>query len=142
MTTTSPRMPATSAVISTMVLPSPPRVVIRTVQPDREHAVLEMVGIPGHDIADELWQRVEGLLVAGVRYMLVDLSEAGSADAVAGALAEAGRRLEARRGWLCVRQNPMWPVPGGLPEATLTEIFAIYRAFAGSACGWGGRHAG
>jgi hypothetical protein len=112
---------------------------IRTVQPDREHAVLEVVGVPGHDLADELWQRVEGLLVAGVRYLLVDLSEAGPADAVADALTEAGRRLEERHGWLRVHQDRMWPLPGGLSEATLTEVFAIYRAFAWSTDGRDGR---
>jgi hypothetical protein len=137
-------MPATGAVISSTVVPFPfpPRVVIRTVQPDREHAVLEVVGVPGHDIADELWQRVEGLLVAGVRYLLVDLSEAGPSDAVADALSEAGRRLKERDGWLCVHRDGMWPVPGGLSEATLTEVFAIYRAFAGSTDGWCGRYVG
>jgi hypothetical protein len=141
MTTTSSPVPATGEVISSMLL-FPPRVVIRTVQPDREHAVLEVVGEPDHDTADELWQRVEGLLVAGVRYLLVDLSEAGPADALADELAEAGRRLEERDGWLCVHPDPMWPVPGGLSEATLTEVFAIYRAFAGSIDGWVGRYVG
>lgn len=142
MTTTSPRMPATGAVISSMVVPFPPRVVIRTVQPDREHAVLEVVGVPGYDTADELWQRVEGLLVAGVRYLLVDLSEAGPADAVADTLTEAGRRLKERHGWLCVHRDQMWPEPGGPSEATLTEVFAIYRAFAGSTDRWDGRYVG
>src|SRR5919197_1531477 len=120
MTTTSPRMPATGAMISSLV-PFPPRVMIRTAQPDREHAVLEVVGVPGPDTSDELWQRVEGLLVAGVRYLLVDLSEAGPADAVADVLAEAGRRLTERHGWVCVHPDQMWPMPDGLSEATLTQ---------------------
>jgi hypothetical protein len=36
----------------------------------------------------------------------------------------------------------MWPMPGGLPEATLTEVFAIYRAFDRSTVGWDARPRG
>jgi hypothetical protein len=136
MTMSSTPVPATGAVITPMAVPL--GFAIRTVQPDREHAVLEVVGTPGHDAADELWQRMEGLLVAGVRYLLVDLSEAGPIDAVAAALTEASRRLKERHGWLRVHGDLMWPVPGGLSEATLTEVFAIYRAFAGSTEEWDG----
>jgi hypothetical protein len=136
MTTTSTPMPATGAAITSMAALPPLGFAIRTVQPDREHAVLDVVGAPGHDAADELWQRLEGLLVAGVRYLLVDLSEAGPVDAVADAFTEASRRLKERHGWLRVHQDLMWPVPGGLSEATLTEVFAIYLAFAGTTDGW------
>jgi hypothetical protein len=131
-------MPATGPVITSTAALAPVGVAIRTVQPDREHAVLEVVGVPGHDVGDELRQRVEGLLVAGVRYLMVDLSEAGPADAVADVLSEAGRRLKERDGWLRVHRDRMWPVPGGLSEATLTEVFSIYQAFAG----WDGRYVG
>jgi hypothetical protein len=106
--------------------------VIRTAQGDREHALLEVVGVAGHDVAGELWQRVEGLLVAGVRYLLVDLSVAGPADAVCDALAEASRCLKERHGWLRIHRDRMWSVPGAPPEATPTEVFAIYQAFAGT----------
>ena len=132
MTTTSPPMPTTGALIASTADPSPRRVVIRTAQPDREHAVLEVVGVAGHDVAGELRQRVEGLLVAGVRYLLVDLSVAGPADAVSDALAEASRCLKERHGWLRIHRDRMWPVPDAPPEATLTEVFAIYQAFAGT----------
>jgi hypothetical protein len=104
------------------------RIAIRSVQPDREHAVLEVVGAPGFECVGELWQRVEGLLVAGVRYLLVDLADAVPGDAVVSVLAETAGRLEARQGWLRVnRQEASLPV--GLPEATLGELFAIYRSF-------------
>jgi hypothetical protein len=112
-----------------MAAVSPLGIVIRTVQPDREHAVLEVIGVPGRGDAGELRQRVEGLLVAGVRYLLVDLSEAGSADAVVDVLTEASRRLNERHGWLRVHWDPMSPVSRGLSEATLTDVFAIYQAF-------------
>jgi hypothetical protein len=83
---------------------------------------------------------VEGLLVAGVRHLLVDLAEADPADAVVTVLADTGRRLEERQGWLRVhRQDSSLPV--GLAEATLDELFAIYRAFARSARRWDGAHA-
>jgi hypothetical protein len=100
-------------------------IAIRSVQPDREHAVLEVVGAPGFECVDELWLRVEGLLVAGVRYLLIDLTEAVPGDAVVRVLAETARRLEERQGWLRVNQQ----LPMGLPEATLGELFAIYRSF-------------
>lgn len=116
-------------------------IAIRSVQPDRQHAVLEVVGTPGRESVDELRQRVEGLLVAGVRYLLVDLAEADPGDAVVGVLAETARRLEERQGWLRVnRQDSSLPV-GGLTEATLGDLFAIYRAFALSAGRWDGAHA-
>jgi hypothetical protein len=106
-----------------------PKAVIRSGQSDREHAVLEVVGVPGPDGVDELRQRVEGLLVGGVRYLLVDLAEAVRGDAVVSVLAETARRLEERQGWLRVdRQASSFPL--GLTEATLSELFAIYRAFA------------
>jgi hypothetical protein len=117
-----------------------PQAAIRSGQPDREHAVLEVVGAPGPDSVDELRQRVEGLLVAGVRYLLVDLAEAVQGDAVVSVLAETARRLEERQGWLRVdRQGSSLPL--GLTEATLGELFAIYRAFARSAGRWDGAHA-
>jgi hypothetical protein len=115
-------------------------IAIRSAQPDREHAVLEVVGAPGLESVDELWQRVEGLLVAGVRYLLVDLDEAVPGDAVVSVLTETARRLEERQGWLRVKwQGASLPV--GLTEATLGEVFAIYRAFARAVGPRDGAHA-
>ena len=117
------------------------RIAIRSIQPDREHAVLEVVGAPGLESVDELRHRVEGLLVAGVRYLLVDLADGVPGDAVVSVLAETARRLEERQGWLRVNRQGS-PLPVGLTEATLGELFAIYRAFARSAGRWdGGAHA-
>jgi hypothetical protein len=109
-------------------------VVIRSVQPDREHAVLELVGTPGPESADELRHRVEGLLVADVRYLLVDLAEADPVDAVASVLAATAQRLEERQGWLRVHGQDS-PLPAGLTEASLGELFAIYRGFGCAADG-------
>jgi hypothetical protein len=66
MITTSPLGPLTA--LAGLPAPGP---AIRSVQPDRDHGVLEGAGALGHDDAAELRQRVEGLLVAGVRYLLV-----------------------------------------------------------------------
>jgi hypothetical protein len=115
-------------------------IAIRSIQPDREHAVLEIVGAPGLDSVDELWQRVEGLLVAGVRYLLVDLADAVPGDAVVSVLAETTRRLEQRQGWLRLN-GQCSSLPVGLTEATLDELFSIYRAFARAAGRWDGAHA-
>ncbi len=115
-------------------------IAIRSVRPDREHAVLEVVGAPAIASVDELRQRVEGLLVAGVRYLLVDLAEAGPGDAVVSVLAETARRLEERQGWLRVNRQGS-PLPVDLTEATLGDLFAIYRAFARAAGRWNGAHA-
>ena len=46
------------------VLMSPARIAIRSGQPDREHAVLEVVGAPGLESVDELRQRALGDLFA------------------------------------------------------------------------------
>jgi hypothetical protein len=122
------------------VLTPQARIAIRSIQPDREHAVLEVVGAPGPESADELRHRVESLLVAGVRYLLVDLAEAVLGAAVVGVLAETARRLEERQGWLRVhRQGSSLPV--GLTEATLGQLFAIYRASTRAAGRWDGAHA-
>jgi hypothetical protein len=115
-------------------------IAIRSMQPDREHAVLEVVGAPGLTSVDELWQRMEGLLVAGVRYLLVDLAEAVPGDAVVSVLAETARRLEERQGWLRVNRQDS-SLPASLPEATLGDLFAIYRAFALAAGRRDGAHA-
>ncbi|GAA1268470.1 hypothetical protein GCM10009609_34490 [Pseudonocardia aurantiaca] len=124
MTTTSSLEP-----LIALANPPAPSPVIRSVQPDRDHGVLEAIGALGHDSAAELRQRVEGLLVAGVRHLLVDLAEAGPCDpAVIGVLAEAARLLEGRQGWLRVNPNRTRPLAEELDEATLPDLFAIYRS--------------
>jgi anti-anti-sigma regulatory factor len=124
MTSTSPLEPLTA-----LAAPPAPGPAIRSVQPDRDHGVLEVAGALGHDNAAELRQRVEGLLVAGVRYLLVDLVEAGSCDPMAiGVLADAARLLETRQGWLRINPNRTVSIAAELEEATLSDLFAIYRA--------------
>jgi anti-anti-sigma regulatory factor len=94
--------------------------------------VLEVAGALDHDNAAELRQRVEGLLVAGVRYLLVDLVEAGSCDPMAiGVLADAARLLETRQGWLRINPNRTVSIAAELEEATLSDLFAIYRSSSG-----------
>ena len=135
MTSTSPLGPLTA-----LAGPPAPAPAIRSVQPDRDHGVLEVAGALGHDNAAELRQRVEGLLVAGVRYLLVDLVEAGPCDPMAiGVLADAARVLEGRQGWLRINPNRTVPIAAELDEATLPELFTIYRASSGTSLP-GGRH--
>jgi hypothetical protein len=137
LTTTSPLKQLTL-----LASPPAPAPVIRSVQTDRDHGVLEVVGVLGHDSAAELRQRVEGLLVAGVRRLVVDLAEAGPFDpAVIDVFTEAARVLEGRPGWLRVIPNRTQPLPEELDEATLPDLFAIYRASLGATAAPGGRHA-
>jgi hypothetical protein len=127
MTITSPLGPLTA-------LASPPATApaIRSVQPDRDHGVLEVAGALCQDNAAELRQRVEGLLVAGVRFLLVDLAEVDGCDPVViGVLADAARLLEGRQGWLRINPSRDLPIAEKLDEATLPDLFAIYRASAG-----------
>src|ERR1700716_2473355 len=115
MTSTSPLGPLTA-----LAAPPAPGPAIRSVQPDRGHGVLEVAGAVGHDNAAELRQRVEGLLVAGVRYLLVDLVEAGPCDPMAiGVLANGARLLEGRQGWLRINPNRTVPVAAELDEVRL-----------------------
>jgi anti-anti-sigma regulatory factor len=128
MTITSPLGPLAAAAGTPGAAP-----VIRSVQPDRDHGVLEVAGALCQDNAAELRQRVEGLLVAGVRYLLVDLAEADGCDPmVMGVLADAARLLEGRQGWLRINPNRSLPIGAVLDEATLPDLFAIYRASAGT----------
>src|SRR4030081_742162 len=105
MTTTSPLGPLTA-------LASPPAAApaIKSVQPDRDHGVLEVAGALCQDNAAEPGQGGEGLLVAGVRFLLVALAEVDGCDPVViGVLADAARLLEGRQGWL--RINPSRDLP-------------------------------
>lgn len=103
---------------------------IRSVQPDRDHAVLELVGALGRARVDELRQRLKGLLVGGARFLLVDLAGVGPCDAaLTGVLTSFARRLDARQGWLRVYAPPSSLCE--LDEATLADLFAIYRAAGG-----------
>jgi anti-anti-sigma regulatory factor len=135
MTITSPLGPLTALARPPAAAPA-----IRSVQPDRDHGVLEVAGALCQDNAAELRQRVEGLLVAGVRFLLVDLAEVDGCDPVViGVLADAARLLEGRQGWLRINPNRTLPAAAKLDEATLPDLFAIYRASAGTSRP-GGRH--
>jgi hypothetical protein len=108
---------------------------IRVVWPDREHAV---IGVSGAEMEledlGELRERVQALTAGGVRYVLVDLSDAPSCDgAVLDVLVDAAARLQERDGWLRVhRPVAEVPRPSRVGEATLSDLFAIYRALAGA----------
>jgi hypothetical protein len=99
---------------------------IVSVQPDREHAFVEVVGACGHEGVAELRQRVDGLLIAGARFVLVDLTGAGEvAPTTSAALASAGRQLTRRNGWL--RTVGHDSSSAARYEASLLDLFTIYQ---------------
>jgi hypothetical protein len=112
---------------------------ITSVQPDREHAFVEVIGACGHEGVAELRQRVDGLLIAGARFVLVDLTEAGEvASTTNAALAAAGRQLTRRKGWL--RTVGHDSSSAARYEASLLDLFAMYQVAVrrGTAVGAGG----
>jgi hypothetical protein len=111
---------------------TPLELTIISVQPDRDHAVLDVVGRMSEDGLDELRQRLDGLLVAGVRYLLVDLTRAEPSESMLGVLASTTRRLQARQGWLRVHRDPLWSSSGEVDEATLPDLFELYQATIGT----------
>jgi hypothetical protein len=109
------------------VIPDPPSLRIMSVQPDREHAFVEVIGACGHAGVVELLQRVDGLLIAGARFVLVDLTAAGEvAPTTNAALASAGRQLTRRDGWL--RTVGHDSSSAARHEASLLDLFAMYQA--------------
>jgi hypothetical protein len=100
---------------------------IMSIQPDREHAFVEVIGACGHEGVAELRQRVDGLLIAGARFVLVDLTEAGEVAPTTGAaLAAAGRQLTRRKGWL--RTVGHDSSSSARYEASLLDLFTMYQA--------------
>jgi hypothetical protein len=111
------------------VTPDRSAVRIMSVQPDREHAFVEVIGACGHEGVAELRQRVDGLLIAGARFVLVDLTGAGEvAPTTSAALAAAGRQLTRRNGWL--RTVGHDSSAAARYEASLLDLFAMYQAAA------------
>jgi hypothetical protein len=118
------------------VKPDRPGLRIMSVQPDRDHAFVEVIGIcGGREGVAELRQRVNGLLIAGARFVLVDLTRATEVAATTSAtLSAAGQQLNQRKGWLrTVGHDSSSAAPH---EATLLDLFAMYRAASWKA-GWG-----
>jgi hypothetical protein len=111
-----------------------PAVTIRAVWPDREHALIGVVGAATDaDSLVELRERVEALLIGGVRHLLVDLSEAQAFDRpVRALLADAAARLADRSGWLRIHPgfDEAAPPNPDVDDATLPDLFVIYRAMA------------
>ncbi len=101
---------------------------IISVQPDRDHAFVDVIGECSPDGVGELRQRVDGLLIAGARFVLVDLSEAGEvAPSMSSALAPAARQFSRRNGWLrMVGHDPSASV--ARYQASLSDLFTIYQS--------------
>jgi hypothetical protein len=105
----------------------PSDVRIMSIQPDREHAFVEVIGACGNEGVAELRQRVDGLLIAGARFVLVDLTAAGEvAPTTNAALAAAGRQLTRRNGWL--RTVGHDSSSAARYEASLLDLFVMYQA--------------
>jgi hypothetical protein len=101
---------------------------IISVQPDRDHAFIEVIGECGHEAVAELRRRVDGLLIGGARFVLVDLTGAGEvAPTTSSALAAAGRQLTRREGWLRTvgRDSSSSAARYG---ASLPDLFTMYQA--------------
>jgi hypothetical protein len=114
---------------------------IASVQPDREHAFVDVVGVLDEEGIGELRQRMEGLLVAGARYVLVDLTEAvGAEPATSAALVAADQELVRRDGWLRTVGSESSAVTAP-DEASLSDLFAIYQAAVRPDAGRGGSRA-
>jgi hypothetical protein len=108
---------------------------IVSVQPDRDHAFIEVIGECGPEGVAELRQRLDGLLIGGARFVLVDLTGAGEvAPSTSSALAPAGRQLTRRRGWLrMVGHDPS--SSAARYGASLPDLFVMYRAAARNGTG-------
>lgn len=107
-----------------------PGVRIMSVQPDRDHAFVEVIGACGDEGVAELQQRVGGLLIAGARFVLVDLTAAGEvAPSTSAALAAAGRQLARRNRWLRMVGHDSSPFTARY-EASLIDLFTMYQAAA------------
>jgi hypothetical protein len=106
---------------------------IWSLQLDREHILLEVVGDVDEDGVDELRHRLDGLTATGARYVLADVSRAsGNSSPVRAVLCAASNALARRAGWL--RVVGRWPGMARY-EASLGDVFAIYRAVRVSAAG-------
>jgi hypothetical protein len=114
------------------VVPDRPDVRIMSVQPDREHAFVEVIGICGREGVAELRQRMDGLMIAGARFVLVDLSGAGEVGPTTTAtLAAAGRQLARRNGWLMTVGHDS--AAAARYEASLPDLFSMYQVACGRA---------
>jgi hypothetical protein len=112
---------------------------IISVQPDREHAFIEVIGECGHAGVAELRQRVDGLLIGGARFVLVDLTGAGDvAPSTSSALAAAGRQLTRRKGWLRMVGHDS-SSSAARYGASLPDLFTMYQAAVRKGHGQGGR---
>jgi hypothetical protein len=102
---------------------------IISVQPDRDHAFVDVIGECSGGGVGELRQRLDGLLVAGARFVLVDLTEVGgvAAPATSSVLAAAARQFNRRNGWLrMVGHDPSRSA--ARYQASLQDIFTIYQS--------------
>ena len=101
---------------------------IVSVQPDRDHAFIEVIGECGTQGVAELRQRLDGLLIGGARFVLVDLTGAGEvAPSTSSALAAAGRQLTRRGGWLRMVGHDS-SSSAARYGASLPDMFVMYRA--------------
>jgi hypothetical protein len=101
---------------------------IISVQPDRDHAFIEVIGECGHEGVAELRQRMDGLLIGGARFVLVDLTGADEvAPSTVSVLAAAGRQLTRREGWLRTVGHDS-SSSAARYGASLPDVFTMYQA--------------
>ena len=95
------------------------------IQPDRDHAFLDIVGDVDDEGVLDLRQRLDELFAADTRYVLADVSQtSGFAPLVSEVLRAGAQHLGQHQGWL--RLVGPWP---GMTDyqASLAQVFALYR---------------
>ena len=108
--------------------PAPARATLSFVQLERDHALVVVRGGVSEVFLLALRQHLADLVVAGVRFVVVDLAEVTACPPeMVGELATACRELYARQGWLrSITTAPC--VADALESAELDDLFPIYRA--------------
>jgi len=108
--------------------PAPARATLSFVQLERDHALVVVRGGVSEVFLLALRQHLADLVVAGVRFVVVDLAEVTACPPeMVGELATACRELYTRQGWLrSITTAPC--VADALESAELDDLFPIYRA--------------
>ena len=107
---------------------APARATLSFVQLERDHALVVVRGGVSEVFLLTLRQHLANLVVAGVRFVVLDLAEVTTCPPeMVGELATACRELYARQGWLrSITTAPC--VADALESAELDDLFPIYRA--------------
>lgn len=105
-----------------------PELVTISVQHDHGNVRITLVGDVDLAAISHLQEPLQELLDSGVHELVVDLAAVGHCDfRIFDVLAQLGRRLRERQGWLQV-VGPQPQAFTALESLTLLEVFKVYRA--------------